>query len=194
MHDIEPHFKWRDRYTSQEDDRSPFYGREYSEFEFSNKIYNYFIHPQWDEIGSPTLYAKQIFTDYDLGFAIVELIGEWNDLVHNDIMFLKRNFADALQAEGISKFIFIAENVLTSHLDDDSYYQEWLEDVSEEQGFIAILNMQPHVQQDFDQLRLHNYISYRFPFTDVNWRIMKPEAILEFVESCIFAGQGRLHE
>jgi len=34
MHDIEPYYNWRHIYISEEDERSPFYKREYSEFEF----------------------------------------------------------------------------------------------------------------------------------------------------------------
>ena len=52
MHDIEPYYKWRDHYTSESDDRSPFYGRVYNEFQYTQKVYNYFIHPQWDDFGS----------------------------------------------------------------------------------------------------------------------------------------------
>ena len=29
------------------------------------------------------------FVDYDDGYAIMEFIGEWNDCITNDIMFLK---------------------------------------------------------------------------------------------------------
>ena len=78
MHDIEPYFKWRDWYTAEEDTRSPFYGREYSEFEFTHAVYNYLIHPQWDEFGSKTLYLKILYADYDEHFAIIEMLGEWN--------------------------------------------------------------------------------------------------------------------
>ncbi|MEJ7675142.1 MAG: hypothetical protein WKF59_21170 [Chitinophagaceae bacterium] len=41
-----------------------FYGREYSEFDFSQTVYNYYIHPQWDEFGSSTLYIKVLMADY----------------------------------------------------------------------------------------------------------------------------------
>ena len=93
MHDIEPYFNWRNYYTAEEDKDSPFYGKVYDEFKYSNKIYNYFIHPQWDYIGSPTLYIKLLYADYEDGYAIIELIGEWNDCLNNDVMFLKRYFA-----------------------------------------------------------------------------------------------------
>jgi hypothetical protein len=101
MHELEPYWNWRDVYTAEDDDRSPFFGREYSEFQFSTKLYNFYLHPQWDEIGSPTLYLKIIFADYDDGFAIVEMIGEWNDAINNDIMFLKREVIDKLIDYGI---------------------------------------------------------------------------------------------
>ena len=94
MHDIEPYYHWRDWYIASEDERSPFFGRQYSEFEYTNKIYNYYIHPQWDDFGSSTLYIKLLFADYDEGFAILELIGEWNDCISNDVMYLKREVAD----------------------------------------------------------------------------------------------------
>ena len=91
MHTIEPHYNWRHLYIASEDTQSPFYGREYSEIEFSNAIYDYFIHPQWDQIGSATLYIKIVFVDYDSGYCIIELMGEWNDCLYNDVMYLKRN-------------------------------------------------------------------------------------------------------
>ena len=96
MHDIEPHYHWRHLYMAEEDPRSIFFGRTYSEFEFSQAVYNYFIHPQWDEFGSKTLYLKILFVDYDLQFAIIEMIGEWNDAIENDILELKREVLDKL--------------------------------------------------------------------------------------------------
>ena len=75
MHDIEPFYKWRDKYIASEDKDSPFYGRKYSEFSFTKKIYNYFIHPQWDEFGSPTIYMKILFIDYNESYCFIELIG-----------------------------------------------------------------------------------------------------------------------
>ena len=134
MHDIEPYFAWRNLYQAAQDERSPFYGRSYSEFEFSQTIYNYYIHPQWDNFGSATLYAKILFADYEEHYAIIELIGEWNDAINNDSMLLKRELADALIQEGIFRFVFVCENVLNFHADDDSYYEEWYDDVQEENG------------------------------------------------------------
>ena len=123
MHNIEPHFAWLNFYNAAEDSASPFYGREYNEFYYDKAVYNYLIHPQWDHFGSKTLYIKILFADYQDGFAIIEIIGEWNDALYNDIMQLKREVIEVLAAEGINKFILIGENVLNFHSSDDSYYE-----------------------------------------------------------------------
>ena len=127
MHEIEPFYNWRHLYNAEEDENSPFYGVEHSEFEFSNTVYNYYIHPQWDDFGSRTLYMKLLFADYEQNYAIIELIGEWNDAIENDIMTLRRDVTDELYKQGITKFILIAENVLNFHSSDDLYYEEWRE-------------------------------------------------------------------
>ena len=95
MHDIEPYYHWRHLYTAEADPRSIFFGRTYSEFEFSQTVYNYYIHPQWDEFGSKTLYLKILYADYDSKFAIIELIGEWNDAI-------EKFTEDTIRAYGIS--------------------------------------------------------------------------------------------
>jgi hypothetical protein len=149
MHEIEPFYNWRHLYTAEEDPRSPFFGRTYSEFEYSQVLYNYYIHPQWDEFGSRTLYMKILYADYELQFVIIELIGEWNDAIENDIMTLKRDVTDKLFAEGITKFILITENVLNFHSSDREYYQEWFDEVTDEGGWIVALNMPEPAQYDF---------------------------------------------
>ena len=105
MHDLEPHFAWINLYSAAADERSPFFNREYNEFYFDKTVYNYYIHPQWDHFGSNTLYIKILFADYQEGFAIIEMMGEWNDALYNDIMQLKREVLEILTQEGINKFI-----------------------------------------------------------------------------------------
>jgi len=126
MHFIEPYFNWRGYYIASDDVQSPFFEREYSEFEFSNRIYNYLIHPQWDYFGSPTLFLKVLYADYEQGYTIIELIGEWNDAIENDIMLLKREVIEPMMSNGISKFILIGENVLNFHSSDECYYENGL--------------------------------------------------------------------
>ena len=180
MQDIEPYYNWRHLYVSEEDHLSPFYGRTYSEFEFSQTVYNYYIHPQWDEFGSRTLYMKILFADYELNFVIVELLGEWNDAIENDIMTMRRDVTDILFKKGISKFILIAENVLNFHSSDDSYYEEWKEQLQDEGGWVVILNMPEQSQYDLKRSRLTNYVE----LMDLQqWRTLKPEIVFQQVDN-----------
>jgi hypothetical protein len=182
VHSIEPYFNWRDYYTAEADEKSPFYGREYSEFEYSNTIYNFYIHPQWDDIGSNTLYIKILFADYDKGFCIIELMGEWNDAIGNDVMFLKRDIIDPLIGEGIHKFILIGENILNFHGSDDCYYEEWFEDIQDADGYVVFLNFRDHVISEMRRSRLHNYVNMGDRFNELNWQIVKPFHMHKFVE------------
>lgn len=181
MHTIEPHYNWRHLYIASDDERSPFYNREYSEFEFTHSIYDYFIHPQWDEIGSATLYIKILFVNYDMGFCIIEMIGEWNDCLYNDIMFLKRNIADVLIEKGIKKFILIGENVMNFHASDDDYYQEWFEDI--EDGWIACINFREHVVEEFMRSHIDYYLALGGALNNVIWRSNTPSLVFEKVNS-----------
>lgn len=180
MHTIEPHFSWRNLYTAEEDGRSPFYGREYSEFEFTETIYDHYIHPQWDNIGSTTLFIKILYVEYDEGYAVIEMMGEWNDCLYNDVMQLKRNIVDPLIDEGINKFVLIGENVLNHHPSDDSYYEEWFEEV--EDGWIALLNFRPHVAEDMMAANLDQYLFMGAPLDDMVWATFRPLQLCQKVE------------
>jgi hypothetical protein len=180
MQDIEPHYNWRHLYISENDSNSPFFEREYSEFEYSDVIYNFYIHPQWDNIGSPTLFIKIIFADYNTGHAIIELIGEWNDCIHNDIMFLKRDIIDQLSLNGIDKFVLIGENVLNFHYSDDCYYEEWFDDIPD--GWIIFLNFQHHVLQEFSTIGIDQYINWGGELDNESWRTFTPQNLLSKLE------------
>lgn len=179
MHDIEPYYNWRHQYTAEEDEKSPFFGRTYSEFEFSNTVYNYYIHPQWDDMGSRTLYVKVLFIDYDDRYAILEFIGEWNDAIENDIQTLKRNLIDVLLEHGIKKFVLIGENVLTFHSGDNDYYEEWYEDICNEGGWIVGVNFNEQVQFDFKKSRLTHFVQL---MNETNWRTLKPEHFFQKID------------
>lgn len=176
---------WRDYYIASEDKKSPFYGREYSEFEFSNTIYNYVIHPQWDEFGSPTLYSKILYTDYDLQFSVLELIGEWNDCVTNDVMYLKRNVIDPLEKHGIRKYILICENILNFHGDEDCYYEEWWDDIIEDDGWIVLLNLNLHVEREMYDTQLDHYLHFGPEYNDFNWRKLLPKILYLTVDQLV---------
>ena len=165
-----------------EDPYSPFFEREYSEFEFSSKIYNYYIHPQWDSFGSQTLFMKVLYCHYDNGFAVIEFIGEWNDLLYNDIMFLKREVIELMMQEGVTKFILIGENILNFHFSDDSYYEEWFEEVNENEGWIALMNAREHVLADMGDANIDRYFVSGGKLNEVKWRTMNPDQLFESVE------------
>lgn len=183
MHYVEPHYNWRGYYIASEDPSSPFYGREYSEFEFNNAVYNFYIHPQWDSIGSPTLFIKILFTDYDSGFVIIELLGEWNDAIENDIMILKRDIIEPIMEQGITKFILIGENVLNFHYSDDCYYEEWFDEV--EDGWIAMVNFHEHVISEFERANIDHYFLMGGELEDIEWRTYLPQQFFDKVSSLV---------
>ncbi len=183
MQDIEPYYAWREIYVASEDERSPFYGRVYSEFEYEHTIYNYYIHPQWDDIGSNTLYLKTLYTDYDRGFAVLELIGEWNDAINNDIMTLKRDIIDEMIRQGIHKFVLIGENVLNFHASDDCYYSEWFDDVPE--GWIAAVNFRGHVRQEFEKHNIDYYFTFGGELDQLPWRTFGPVQLYSRIDGVI---------
>jgi len=171
MQHIEPYNNWLHIYVSEEDDRSPFYGRTYSEFEFSQTVYNYYIHPQWDEFGSRTLYLKVLLADYEEQYAIIELLGEWNDAIENDIMNLKREVLEKFMEQKIYKFILISENVLNFHNDTKDYYEELYEELIDENGWVICINMPIQTQHDFRKAKLNRYVEL---MELENWRTYKP--------------------
>lgn len=184
MHTIEPYYSWQHIYQASEDELSPFYQREYSEFVFSDKIYNYYIHPQWDYIESPTLYLKILIADYINEFAVIELFGEWNDAVNNDIMFLKNNVLDKLKINGINQFILIAENVLNFHASDDCYYEELHEDLSASNGWLVLLNLRPHIIEEMQTINLNRFVLFGEHLNEYNWRANdKPEFLFEQIKN-----------
>ena len=183
MHDIEPFYNWEEQYSSNEDPRFPFYEAEYNTEAYTNAIYSYYIHPLWDFIGSETLYVKILFADYDEQIAVIELFGEWNDTLHNDIMHFKRNVIDLLVAEGITKYILIGENIMNFHGSDDEYYAEWFEEI--EDGWIAAVNFREHVLEEWKKFNLDYYINFGGTLDEINWRTMNPQVFCKTVEGLI---------
>lgn len=183
MHSIEPFWNWRNYYTGEDDPSSPFFGREYSEFEFTDQVYNHLIHPQWDGFDSQTLFLKLLYVDYDSQYAVIEFMGEWNDILYNDIMFLKRNVIDPLVKKGVIKFILIGENVFNFHGSEDDYYEEWFEDI--EEGWIALLNFRDHVLKEFTDANIDHYFVLGGELNDQTWRTRDPEQLCAKIETLV---------
>lgn len=183
MHLVEPYYNWRNLYIASDDEASPFYGREYSEFEFHNRIYNFLIHPQWDSIGSPTLFIKILYVDYESHYAIIELIGEWNDTIENDIMTLKRDVIDEMIAMGINKFMLIGENVLNFHSSDDCYYEEWIDDI--EDGWVALINIHEHVKSELQAVGVDQYFVMGGEMDELDWSAYSPDQLYQKVKGIV---------
>ncbi|MEQ9403650.1 MAG: hypothetical protein RIM99_08705 [Cyclobacteriaceae bacterium] len=183
MHEIEPYYSWRNHYTSEDDPMSPFSGKEYNYETYSDTIYGYYIDPAWDFMGSETLYLKILFADYERGYVIMEFIGEWNDAINNDIMHLKRNIIEHLQFNGIDKFILLGEHVLNFHGSDDSYYEEWFEEL--DVGWIAMINFRDFVLAEMQQFNIDTYVNSGGNLEINNWRAMKPQLFCERVDGLI---------
>ena len=110
-------------------------------------------------------------------------MGEWNDTLYNDIQTLKRNIIDHLVDEGINRFILIGENVLNFHPSDDSYYEEWYEDI--EEGWIATLNFRQHVLEDFGNENIDQYFVTGGNLNDMAWRTRQPNELFVLVDNLV---------
>lgn len=183
MQDIEPYFNWRQFYVTEEDEHSPYFQKVYSEFEYVDTIYNHYIHPQWDSIESESMFVKILYADYEDGYAFIELIGEWNDAIHNDIELLKGNLLEILIDAGINKIILIGENVLNFHFEDDCYYEELQEEL--EDGYIIGLNFMEHVVREFADNQLTRFIEMDESFYMEDWRTFTPSALFKSIENSI---------
>jgi hypothetical protein len=96
-------------------------------------------------------------------------------------MFLKRNVIEALEEQGVNKFILIGENVMNFHADDDSYYQEWFDEL--EDGWIACINFREHVLLEFEKASLDYYMAMGGKFNDISWRTADPMKLYVIIES-----------
>lgn len=183
MHTIEPFYRWLSAYNVAEDPNSPYDGKEYNFDLYSENIYGYYIDPHWDFMGSETLFIKILWADYHRGFIIIEFIGEWNDTINNDIMHFKRNIVDHFTPLGINKYLLIGENILNFHGSDDSYYEEWFEDM--EDGWIAALNFRDFVLDEMRQFNIDSYVNSGGTLDLINWRTLKPQQLCEQIDQLI---------
>ncbi len=183
MHTIEPYYNWLRYYDPATDERSPYYGKEYNHDLYTETIYGYYIDPAWDGFGSETLYLKVLYCNYDRGYSIIEFIGEWNDAINNDIMTLKRNIIELMIAEGIDKYILIGENILNFHGSDDSYYEEWFDEVGD--GWIAAVSFPQHVRDELKKYNVDNYINMGGTLQIEQWRTLMPNNFFELADSLV---------
>jgi hypothetical protein len=123
---------------------------------------------------------------------VIEFIGEWNDTINNDVMHLKRNIIDEQLAAGINKFILIGENIMNFHGSDDSYYEEWFDEVEDTEtgpdklpGWIAAVSFPDFIQLELRKYHVDQYINMGGTLQIANWRTMHPQAFCETVNALI---------
>ncbi|MFT7612510.1 MAG: hypothetical protein ACI9J3_001473 [Parvicellaceae bacterium] len=139
-------------------------------------------------MGSNTLFLKILYVDYEECYAIIELFGEWNDTLYNDVMYLKRDIADRLKDEGIDKFILVGENVLNFHASDDCYYEEWFDEI--ENGWIALLNFRDHVLEEFEDNDIDSYFVLGGNINEIDWRTFRPIQLYQKVSAIVIKRIG----
>ena len=183
MHQIEPYPGWLNYYDPCLDDQSPYHGKKYNYDLYAETIYGYYIDPGWDNMGSETLYVKVLFVNYVERFVILELLGEWNDAINNDIMVFKQGIVDYLLGKSIYKFILLGENVFNFHGSDDCYYEEWFEEI--EDGWIAAVNFRDFVIDEMNTFNIDNYINIGGTLQISNWRTLNPNSFFSLVSQLI---------
>lgn len=89
-------------------------------------------------------------------------------------MFLKRYFADRLISNEINKFILLCDNVLNFHGSDNCYYEEWWDDIKDDDGWICLVNTLDHVLDEMESSQVHHYCDCGEDFMEINWRKKNP--------------------
>ena len=178
---VEPFYGWLHLYNHEVDVRSPFHEVEHSLFEYNRKIYTFNANPLWDEIESESLLVKILYADYERGYTIIELLGEWNDLFENDFKLLCENCLTYMIDSGINKFILICENVFNVYLEHDYYYDAFHDEL-EDDGWLFLLKARPNVKSDFEQYNISQYFLWNPTIDLLPWRKLKPWALFEAIE------------
>lgn len=178
--DIEPFYGWLHLYSHETDELSPFHAVEHNQFYYDRFVYTFHAHPLWDTIESESLLVKILYVSYQENFAVIELLGEWNDLFENDFKLLCENCLTYLTDNGVDKFILICENVFHAYLDADDYYQAFSEEIPD--GWICLLRGRPNVLDEFINYRIDPYFYWSAAFDELHWRKLKPWSLFELVE------------
>lgn len=177
---IEPYYGWRHIYNNDLDAASPFHEVEHNLFAYDRRIYTFNAHPQWETIESESLLVKILYANYERGCAIIELLGEWNDLFQNDFKLLCENCLTFLSDAGVDKFILICENVFNAYLDADDYYEAFGDEI--EEGWMCLFRARPNVLEEFDRYNISQYFYWNPQFDGLRWRKLKPWALFQLVE------------
>ncbi|MCB0843301.1 MAG: hypothetical protein KDD63_22940 [Bacteroidetes bacterium] len=188
LRDIEPFYGWLELYSHEEDEKSPFYGVEHNMFYYDRSINHIPAHPLWDDFGSESLLVKILYVNYQDGYAIIELFGEWNDLFDNDYKLLAENCLTYLIDHGVNKFILICENVFHIYLERDDYYEALQEELAD--GWICTLRLREEVKKEMVDYHISPYFYWSDLLDEIAWRKLKPFQLFAMVNSRIYKALG----
>ncbi|WNJ16321.1 hypothetical protein [Pontibacter sp. G13] len=180
---IEPFYGWLNIYSHERDPHSPFHEVEHNQFYYDRSINNIPAHPLWDQFGSESLLIKILYAEYEQGYAIIELFGEWNDLFENDFKLLCENCLTYLIDAGIQHFILICENVFHGYFESDDYYEALAEEL--DGGWVCALRLRDHVKEEMDNYGITPYIFWSEPLDELSWRKLKPQQLCSMVDQRI---------
>jgi hypothetical protein len=88
-----------------------------------------------------------------------------------------------LLQKGVNKFILIGENIMNFHGSDDSYYEEWFEEV--EDGWIAAVSFPVFIQDEFKKYQIDRYINMGGTLQVERWRTLQPLHFYEGINNLI---------
>jgi hypothetical protein len=192
--EVEPFYGWLHLYAAHRDPHSPFYNEAAIDPDKDMRyIYTFEAHPLWDHIHSESLLVKMLYADYNRGFCILQLLGEWNDLFENDFKLLYEQVLAPMLYQGVSRFIFLCENVFNVYLDQDDYYELLQEALEDTGGWLCLLRARQHVLNEFAAYGIDQYLYWNPEFDELRWRKMKPWQLYELIERSLqqFLPQAR---
>jgi hypothetical protein len=121
--------------------------------------------------------------NYEKQYCIIEMLGEWNDLLYNDIMFLYRDVIETLLENNIKYFMLIGENILNFHGDTNDYYEEWFSNIDD--GWIVGINFRDFVIKEFEDCNIDYFIAFSGKFNEFAWRKLMPDQMFDKINSII---------
>jgi len=96
---------------------------------------------------------------------------------------LKDSYLSDFQQNCCDKVELIGENILNFHGSDDSYYEEWFEDV--EDGWIAAVCFPDFIQQELRKYRIDSYINMGGTLQIEIWRTLHPLQFYQLVSQLL---------
>jgi hypothetical protein len=182
--EIVPFGGWLHWYNPVADSHSPFQ----PPGEDERYIYTFRAHPAWDSIDSESLLLKILYADYSNGYAVIELLGEWNDLFENDFRLLVQNCLEVLEQAGITRFVLICENVFQAYFQDTEYYEAFQDVLMENEGWIFLLRIRNDVLQELNRYGLDQYFYWSEELQYIAWRKLHPAKLFQLVNRVVNRG------